>query len=295
MMRFSALKTQKDIRDMIQLPKLADDVVWVDESDIVNTPYPLILSGLWLFETPDSKKILQSRSRSGLSSIIVPKYKAGDIGNLIDAPTSVHVVAADFNSVTWKNKSVYDVPGVSYFKTSLHAGRLAIANNLGPVILYSKHSAAYAPVILCSAAVTGSAIGVNRSEQKKLLQEIFSEIQTLESFLVKKNNRVPAASAENNPNSSAVDLNQFLDLSGGKGAALLLLFATSEIVRHSDAALIEKKAKALLGIHLSEDEIKDSLKKLPEVSKQEILDVLVDFGWGAFLRRLEIQETFQEE
>ena len=223
MMRFSALKSQKHFRDLVQLNSLADVVLWLDLEELVKSDYTAVISGIWLSEYKGAQTFLKSRSRAGRSTLIVPRFAGGDLAHVIASPTAFKIVAADFDQIVWEDGTESEVSGVSYFKTSMHAGRLATAKNLGPVIFFYRSHVAAGPIVLCSAAVTGRPIGIKREAQKKLLSRINREIKALEPESSKKKNkcRLPIEGAGNCTAPLSV-LESFLNENGEQGASLLL-------------------------------------------------------------------------
>jgi hypothetical protein len=293
MMRFSALKSQEHLRDLVQLTSLAAEVFWLDLEDLVKTAHTAVISGIWLSEYEGAQTFLKSRSGAGLSTLIVPRFAAGDLAHVIGSPTALKIVAADFNTILWEDGTESEVSGVSFFRTSMHAGRLATAKNLGPAIFYYRSHAAAGPVVLCSAAVTGSPIGIKRKAQKKLLSRIIREIKALEpdSPKTKKKCQLPYDSASDCKDPLS-ELESFLNESGEQGAALLLALYVCNGERHSRLA---QTAKKMLGINIQETMINESLPNIPETSTDVMSEALTRFGWGAFLRRVDRLKENRED
>lgn len=296
MMKFSALKAQQHLRDLIQLPRLCDDgIVWIESDRIAMTKEPLIICGLWLSEEPDAGNILTSRSKSGLSTLIVPRFKAGDLAGVLNAPASIEITPSDFSSILWEDQTLFNISGVSYFKTSLHAGRLAIAKNLGTTLFYYRSHAAAGPILCCSAAVTGKPIGVKIKEQELLLGQIFSKIKSLEPTLIQEKTDKGATLSEIEDLSADNSIDGFLSRTGEQGAALILALIACNGTHETHVPDITAAAKEMLGIVLSEKEAIKNVKSLPKAPREEMEAALVRFGWGAFIRRLESQKKSREE
>jgi hypothetical protein len=115
MMRFSALKSQKHLRDLVQLTSLADEVFWLDLEDLAKTAHTAVISGIWLSEYEGAQTFLKSRSGAGLSTLIVPRFAAGDLAHVIGSPAALKIVAADFNTILWEDGTESEVSGVSFF------------------------------------------------------------------------------------------------------------------------------------------------------------------------------------
>lgn len=293
MMHFSGLKSQKHLRDLVQLTILADEVLWLDPEDLSKSTDTVVISGIWLTEYAGARAFLKLRSEAGLSTLVVPRFAAGDLAHVIGSPSAFEIKAADFDTLVWKDGTEYKVSGVSFFKTSMHAGRLANAKILGPSIFYYRSHAAAGPVVLCSAAVTGRPIGIKRAEQKKLLSRIDSEIRALAPELYKKKKPcpLPCVSASDCKD-SLWELEAFLKETGEQGAALLLALYACNGIRQSH---LLQTSKEMLGISLQDKMIEESLFKIPETSKETLSDVLTRFGWGAFLRRVDRLKNTRED
>jgi len=293
MMHFSALKSQKHLRDLVQLTSLADEVLWLDPEDLSKSTDTVVISGIWLAEYADAQAFLKSRSEAGLSTLVVPRFAAGDLAYVIGSPSAFEIKAADFSTIVWEDGTEYEVSGVSFFKTSMHAGCLAKAKNLGPSIFYYRSHAVAGPVVLCSAAVTGRPIGIKRATQKKLLLRIDREIRILSPELpkTKKNYSLQFVSISDCAD-PLLGLDTFLKETGEHGAALLLsLYAC----RGEKPLRLSQTAKEMLGILLQDKMIEESLPKIPETSKEALSDVLTRFGWGAFLRRVDRLKNTRED
>jgi hypothetical protein len=293
MMHFSALKTQKHLRDLVQLTNLADEVLWLDPEDLSKSTNTAVISGIWLAEYAGAQAFLKSRSEAGLSTLVVPRFAAGDLAHVIGSPSAFEIKAADFDTLVWEDGTEYEVSGVSFFKTSMHAGRLATAKSLGPAIFYYRSHAVAGAVVMCSAAVTGRPIGIKRTAQKKLLSRIDREIRALvpELSKKKKNCASPLVSASDctDPLSG---FEAFLHETGEQGAALLLALYACDGERQSR---LSQTAEKMLGISLQDNLIEESLPKIPEASKEALSDVLTRFGWGAFLRRVDRLKNPRED
>jgi hypothetical protein len=193
---------------------------------------------------------------------------------MIGAPTSVAVKPGEFTSLTWEDGSSYKVPGVSRIESALHAGRLAIAQGLGPVALSFRPHQASGPVLICTANLAGRPLGVDPADQKALFDRLLGALESMKAAGDSDTEEIA---------SPAADLNVFLSETGGVGAAVLLsLWAVS-----GDRTQLNRTARELLGLELAEEDWEKCLKRLPEnVSVEEIEKTLHAHGWSAHLRRM---------
>ena len=293
MMNFSALKSQKYLRDLVQLTSLADEVLWLDPEDLVKSTNTVVISGIWLSEYAGARTFLKSRSTAGFSTLVVPRFAAGDLAYVIDSPSAFEIKAADFDTLVWEDATEYEVSGVSFFKTSMNAGRLATAKQVGPAIFYYRSHAAAGPIVLCSAAVTGRPIGIKRASQKKLLSRIDREIRVLAPELSKRKKIYPLPLPSNSDcKDPLLGVETFLKEAGEQGASLVLALYACDGNRQQP---LSQTAKEILGISLQEKMIEESLPKIPQVSKETLSAVLTRFGWGAFLRRVDHLKNTKED
>ncbi|OJH38237.1 hypothetical protein [Cystobacter ferrugineus] len=279
MVRCAALQNQQFGRDLAQLEELADQVDWIADSAAADVMQPLILSGLWVSDNPDrSREMLRRRSAAGRVSLLVPRWRAGDIAPLVGASSSIEVRASNFDGVAWEDGQQYDVSGVSSLRTVLHVGRWAVATGVGTVLLCFRPHMTAGPIVICTASVAGRPSGVQVEAQRRLLMRILMEAEKLTgpSDHPKK--------PETRPTEPAPDLATYLRDEGPVGAALLLALIAC---KGNKAADLASSAKAHLGIALKPVELQRVLNRLPETSTPEIAAALKASGWGAHLRRVE--------
>ncbi len=275
-MTIAALESQKTLRDLIQLPRLAEEIRWISDQEIPTEKCPLVICGIWLSDSVNGAgQLLAERSKKGFGTIIVPRFKAGDLASVLQAPSAIDVVASDFDSFQWEDGQQFDIPGVTYFQTSLHAGRWGIATGLGPVVLCYKPHAAAGPIVLCSAALTGRPFGIKVTDQQEILTRLLAEMETVPQE-IKQEETVVSEEIQ------FEDLDSYLAETGDQGAQVLLLLLSYEGNR--DANLAEAARK--FNLRVEEEKIARFLKILPETSLDEIRDKLEDYGWGAYLRRI---------
>jgi hypothetical protein len=274
-MRCSALTFQKSLRDLANLPVIAGQVDWVETSEAEKTDGPLVVCALWLWEKPEeAKSILRARSQSGRCSLVVPRFRSGDLAQVLISPTSVLVKPGEFNSLLWEERQ-YRVSGTSVFDSALHAAKWATSVGVGTVILGYRAHAAAAPIVLCSAAVTGRPLGVQVEEQRSLFERI---IETASSQSVRK--EVPTT--EGKSAGRAPSLDAFLEEEGNLGAAFLMAkFASGE------GCDVRKSARDILSIDFSNEQLAHLEDRVPELCGENVEEVLRRRGWGPYLRRIE--------
>lgn len=277
-MRCCALKNQKEFRDLSLLSELAENVTWLDSDELGKAPEAAVICAIWLSEAPEeASSLLTARSRKELPTVLLPRYKAGDLSSVIGAPSAVVVHAADFETVEWQDGVAYRVPGVCVLKSALHAGKWAIASGLGVVVLSFRSHAAAGPIVLCTASVAGRAPGVRREEQRRLFERILSEADAARPCLE------PPCDAEVPPGPAA-DLDACFRETDNRGAAVLLALIACGGDRQAD---LSGTARQILGISLDPDEALKMLARLPEASADELSEGLRKHGWLPYLKRVE--------
>lgn len=278
MVRCAALQSQQSGRDLAQLEELGGQVDWIADSAAADVRQPLILPGLWISDNPDrSREVLRCRSAAGRVTLLVPRWRAGDIAPVIGASSSIEVHPSNFDGVAWEDGQPYAVAGVSSLRTVLHAGKWAVATGVGTVLLCFRPHMTAGPIVICTAAVAGRPPGVRFEEQRRLLARILTEAEKLVvSFGQKK--------PEMHPTEPAPDLETYLRDEGPAGAAMLLALIACKANKAADLA---SSVKARLGIELEPVELQRVLSRLPEASTPEMAVALKASGWGAHLRRVE--------
>lgn len=268
------LETQKGLRDLIQLPKLVEEVRWKAVDEVDNLSSLVVMCGLWLYEERETaSKILLSRSEKGFPTLIVPRFTAGNLGTLLRAPADIEVESADFDSLEWKDGSQHHVSGVTYLNTSLPSGNMGKIG-LGPVVFSYRPSITAGPIVICTAALTGRPSGVKLASQQRLFAQIINEIELKPQVKEKQDSLDQEGPAQN--------LDEFLLKMGGQGASFLLLYVAAD----GDRSTIEQIASKV-GVEITTQDIKEFLRKLPVSSTAEIKSVLSKHGWGAYLRRIQ--------
>jgi hypothetical protein len=278
MQRWAALQSQRSARDLAQLEELAGQVDWIADAAGADVENPLILSGLWVSDNQErGREVLRRRSSSGRVTLLVPRWRAGDIASIVGASTPIEVRASNFDGVAWEDGQQYAVSGVSSLRTALHAGKWAVATGVGTVLLCFRPHMTAGPIVICTAAVAGRPSGVRLEEQRRLLERIVAEAAALASPRSPKPTEAP-------PSTPAADLAAFLQEEGPPGAVLLLALLAC---KGDKAADIAGSAKSHLGVDLDPAELQRLLGRLPETTGPEMAGALRTFGWGAHLRRVE--------
>lgn len=276
--RCAALKNQKGLRDLSLLPELAEDVVYLDPDDLTGAPEAAVLCAVWLFEDPGAaSNVLKARSRNGLPTILLPRYKAGDLASVIGAPSAVVVHATDFDNVEWQDGVAYGVPGVCVLKSALHSGKWAVASGLGIVVLSFRPHAAAGPIVLCTASVGGRAPGARREDQRRLFEHILAEANAARPC------RQPTCNTADQLGPVA-DMDTYFAQTSDRGAAVLLALIACGGDRKAN---LSDTARQVLGISLDPGEAAKMLALLPEASVDDLSESLRKHGWSAFLKRIE--------
>lgn len=279
-MRCIALEHQKKLRDLIQLPKLIEELSWIEVEQSSTAPDPLILCALWLWESPEQARIvLKQRSNAGLITLIVPRFKTGNLQQWFPVASAVEIRSGEFNQVDWKDGQIFQVPGVVYFDTALHQGRWGVALGKGTSIFCFRSHASAGPVIFCTAALTGRPLQVSLQEQKALFQKIWEESQ--------KGVKAPPVEhgIDNTEAEEERSIEALLEKGGSDYAMLLLALIAAEGEGERDLITIAKEYR----MQLNPVFIEKHMKHFPETPMADIKQLLKKKGWGAFLRRIEKQ------
>lgn len=276
-MRCVALTEQQSLRDLSQLAKLTDELSWISADKLPIASGLAVICGLWLQDGGEAAvALLRKRCEVGLVTLLVPRFKAGNLAGLLGAPSAIEVKPGDFSEIVWCEGSIYSVSGVSHFKTSLHAGNWAKAEAGGTTVLGFRTHATAGPIILCSASLTSRPLGIKFEEQQRLFDQIVSCIAAMGVVPKKVESDEPIRTV------SPLGIEAFLDEFGEQGASLLLALVASNGDREADLAVNAQKA---IGLRLT-DETVGLLKQLEETPLPGIESALQKYGWGAYLRRL---------
>jgi hypothetical protein len=275
--RCAALRAQQTLRDLGALMALAEQVDWIDHDQAAGVAEPLIVCGLWLAQqAADASKVLRTRSHAGRTTLVVPRFQAGNLAPVLQAPADIEIVSGEYRTLLW-DEQPYAVPGVSVFQTTLHAGKWATAAGLGTALLAYRPHAGAGAVVLCSAAVTGRPLGVDREAQRSLLQRILVEaaagIAAAEEIASREDTARPAENAT-----------AFLEQEREPGAAVLLACIASS---SREVSAVRTAARDLLSLDLEQGEVERLLARLPPLGATALRQALTETGWGPFLRRVD--------
>ena len=163
------------MRDLSALPELCDGIAWLDEAALAESRDPAVLVGTWLFEAKsEAKKLLAARCEMGAATIVVPRWKSGNIGQVLDAPTKVETEFSEFDQFDFDGQTV-PLPGQSIIKTTLHTGRWGETTGESKskaTILACRPSEGAGAVVLCTAALCSQRFGVDANVQRELLSDL---------------------------------------------------------------------------------------------------------------------------
>jgi len=275
MSRFAAMEIQKSLRDLAGLPRLCDDVTWLDLEALATASEPAFLVGIWLTDEPaPAKQLIARRSAAGLATVVVPRFKAGDLRAVLKTPTSVRVKTGEYDSFSWDGGEPIAVPGQTVLETTLHASKCGSVAGLGTTVLsYRPHEAAGA-IVLCTAGLTSRQLGVDVAQQRRLLDLI---IERAASPVAR-----PVPKIEKPAPTPAASVDELLAMGHPQDAAVLLALALGGGSREPDAVAA---AAVSLGFNLHDQDVRYVLGRMPDASVAAMEQALRKHGWGAFLRR----------
>ena len=275
MMRIAALEHQRTLRDLAGLPRLCDDIAWHDASALAQVADPAIIVGVWLPEEPgQAMKLIAARSEAGFTTLVVPRFKAGDLRVVLKAPSAVKLKIGEYDAFQWDDDSGCEVPGQTVIDTTLHAGQWGAIAGLGVTVLaYRPHEGA-GWIVLCTAGVTSRRFGVDIEAQRRLLSQIIERT---------------SASAPAVPNPAATksirvagSFEELLAHGDANTPAVMLAVTLADGTR--EVAVVADTLKRM-GFDLSNEAIEDVLLQMPGQSIDELADALRKYGWSAYLRR----------
>jgi hypothetical protein len=269
---------QRTWRDLAQLEKLCAEVAWLDRPELANAPMPAIVCGLAAHDDPRGMRdLLKKRAGAGYTTVLVPRFRAGDLAGVLEAPAAVMVRNGDATQVRWADGTQFAVSAVTAIDTALHARRWA-TSNAGCCVLAYRANTGTGAVVICTAVVAGRALGVDPEEQQSLLSRIFEQAAALETAAEATKSQAAKPQADE----EIRDLETFLQQYAAEGAALLLTVIIAQGNRGADLATI---ARERLGMSLPADKLAVMLSRLPETTLAELALTLRNHGWGAHLRQ----------
>lgn len=275
MMRIAALEEQKSLRDLAGLARLCGEVTWSDIESLTTTADPVMIVGLWLFdESAAARKLIDARSEAGLTTIIVPRFKTGDLKVVLKTPTSVRLKPGEYDEFQWHDDTGVNVGGQTLIETTLHKGQWGSVAGMGETVLaYRAHEAA-GWTVLCTAAVTSKKYGMDVDAQRWLLTEIIKQTSETATAL--------SISSEQSNTQQAISVSELLNGSNPHAPAVVLAVALNDGARDTE---IVSNTLSQMGFELSADDIEMTLSQLPEQDAGELERALQQCGWGAYLRR----------
>lgn len=274
MMRIAALEEQKSLRDLAGLSRLCDEVVWCDTDSLTSAQDPALIVGLWLFDQPGpARKLLDARSEAGLTTILVPRFKAGDLKVVLKSPTSVRIKAGEYDQFQWDDDTGVNVGGQTLIDSSLHKGQWGSVAGMGEAVLaYRAHEAA-GWTVLCTAAITSKKFGVDVEAQRWLLHEIIKRAAASAPS--------PRAASEPVVVQPAENITELL-ASDEHAPAVVLAVVLNDGKTDADSVA---ETLSRIGFAISDEGIRSTLTRMPDAATDEMDLALRQSGWGSYLRR----------
>jgi hypothetical protein len=273
-MAVAALETQREAREIAGLERLGHAVEWVNPEAAVATPLPLVATGALALDAPGLlKPVLLARMRLGRHSLLLPRFRPGDLANVLNAPSAIEVLTSETAELTWQGDA-YRVPGSVLFRTNLHANRWAAVDGRGAQMLAYQPTTAHGQVVLCAASVTTPRPGARSEDQRRLLGALIEVCTSHPGDEETESRPTPIG-----PISAAALLKNHADL--GPPLLLALLGGAAP----EDAAGIVETARRLCGVRLVPEMVAAVGARLT-TTREEIETALNQAGWTAFVRRV---------
>jgi hypothetical protein len=272
----AALASQRDLPDLARLPRLAGEIAWLPLERAAEAEPVLVLAGLLASEEPaEFSRLVQSRLRARLGTLVVARIQAAPFGRLLGAPAPIEVVVAERDAVHLEQRS-YRVPCSVAFQTSLpSATALTGTGGSSPLLAY-RPTTVSGEVILCGAVLAGRRPGSDLDDQRDLLRALVARLGPA----VSSRERV-----SRDPTPAELSPAELLAAAPEHGSAVLLALVGVEGQR--EPAAIAREAERRLAVRLDQAAVIAVLAQLaPDVGVPEVERALRDGGWGAFLRRM---------
>jgi hypothetical protein len=274
MIRIAALESQKSLRDLSALPGLCDEVAWCSLPHLATVTDPILVVGLLLTEKPiEAKRLLRNRTAAGLCTIVVPRFHAGDLQNILSAPSAVRLKIGEYDEFLWDDGTACQVPGQTVIETSLHRGQWGVIAGLGVTVLAYRLNEAAGMTVLCTAGIASRRFGIKAEDQRFLFTQIVRRALGTTS---KPTVYEPAQAL-----GPASSIEELLTSRDPNVATVLLAVALNNGNRDRDKISDTLKR---IGFDLSNDTVSQTLARLPDSSVEDMKAHLRNFGWGAFLR-----------
>lgn len=275
MIHLAALITQKPLRDLSALPKLGDEVAWFDADTLAAVSEPAVIVATWLGEDgAAASEVLKKRAEAGRTTILVPRFKAGDLRPILKSPAAVKIRLGAFDMLRWQDEEEFGVSGQTVIDTPLHAGHWGHAAQGSLVVFaYRPHEGA-GHIVLCTASLTSRQAGVKVAEQRRLLHKLLAAVTAGQPIKPIAPAVVPLA-----PVATLMD---FLADGDRDHAATAFLVAVCDGRR--DPQVLAGMAKRM-GFDVCGETLSAALARMPDAPLDELLAGLRKCGWSAYLRR----------
>lgn len=272
-MAIAALEKQREVREIAGLERLGRPVHWLDAKAATQSPLPLVVTGSLAVEIPSMlRPVLIERMRAGRHSLLVPRFRPGDLAPVLDAPATIEVLTGETSELTWQG-GTFRVPGSVLFRTKLHAGRWAVADGRGAQVLAYQPTTARGRVVLCAASVTIARPGTRADDQQRLFTALLQACT---------NEAEPKTSATAPAPSEQMSAKDVLTAHAKVGPGFLLALLAGAPA-DNPAAIVER-AQRLCGVLLEIDQVAAVVGRL-SATREEIEMALCQAGWTAFVRR----------
>jgi hypothetical protein len=272
-MAIAALESQREVREIAGLERSGWDVRWLEPEAVIASYLPFVVTGSLAVQSPALlRSVLIERMRAGRHSLLVPRFRPGDLAPVLDAPAAVEVLTGETTELTLQGEG-FRVPGSVLFRTKLHAGRWAVVDGRGAQVLAYQPTTARGRVVLCAASVTIGRPGARVDDQQRLLAALLKACVGEPEPAATLAAPTPAG-----PVSPAELLADHQDTGPG-----LLLALLAGAPREDPVAIVEK-ARRVCGTRLEAEKVAALVGRLTTTT-EEIENVLRQAGWTAFVRR----------
>jgi hypothetical protein len=272
-MAIAALESQREVREIAGLERLGWAVRWLDRDAAIATSLPFVVTGALAVEAPELlRSVLIERMRAGRHSLLVPRFRPGDLASVLDAPAAVEVLTGETTELTWQGEA-FRVPGSVLFRTKLHANRWAVVDGRGAQVLAYQPTTARGRVVLCAASVTTARPGARADDQQRLLAAL------LQACIGEPE---PEATPTMPPAAGPLSATELLATDADTGPGLLLALLSG--APRDDAKAIVEQARRMCGTQLEAEKVTALIGRLT-TTPEEIEGALRQAGWTTFVRR----------
>lgn len=287
-MVFAALEIEQPTREILSLQHFGASIHWVDPAGAHETTSPLIITGITAMEKGDLlRPILSSRMRGGLGTLLIPRFKPGDLAYVLETPSAVEVVPAETACLNWDGVQ-YRVPGSVLFRTKLHVGRWAAQEGKGVQLLAYRPTTASGRVILCSASIGSHRPGAVPEDQEQLLRRLKGACEAVGApgGTDPESDVESGSGRKESPNQSELSPTELLLAfpEQAPGFLLAILTGTSKL----DTEGIVARARDLISVMLPRGAVSLMANRLSG-SNEEIESALNGAGWAPFIRKIRLR------